>query len=107
MSTNIVITIPTALFPHHTHLQKFFEGMIKKLDKNSHKATPTTADIPTILDLLVLEIDEFETQLREDKHNENTLVELMDVANFAFLAYVALRLQGVEHAKSEGHPNVG
>jgi hypothetical protein len=82
--------------------------MIKKLDKNSHKATPTTSDIPDIIDLMVLEIDEFETQLKEDKFNENTLVELMDAANFAFLAYIALRLQGVEHEhEAPGRSSIG
>jgi hypothetical protein len=49
------------------------------------------------MDLLVEEIVEFENQLEEDKFNENSLVELMDQANFSFLAYVALRRQGVKH----------
>jgi hypothetical protein len=77
----------------------FVQGMVTKLDKNSHKETPTTHDIPGILDLLHEEILEFEEQLNRDKFDENTLIELMDTANFAFLAYVALRMQGVNHGR--------
>lgn len=73
--------------------------MMIKLDKNSHKETPTTRDIPGILDLLQLEVDEFELQFNEDKHDGNVLVELADVANFAFLAYVALKLQDLGNGR--------
>ena len=105
MSTNIVITIPTSLFSYHTHLQRFFEGMILKLDANSHKKTPTTEDIPAIIDLLLLEIDEFDLQFKDNKFDNNVLVELMDTANFAFLAYVALRLQGLGNGIPEIQDN--
>jgi hypothetical protein len=71
--------------------------MIKKLDKNSWKSTPTVESLPRIMDLLIEEIIEFEDQIILDKFDENSLIELMDQANFSFLAYVALRLQGVEH----------
>lgn len=97
MPTNIIIQIPNSLRSFHTPLNNFFVGMIAKLDVNSHKTTPTTEDIPGIMEKLRGEIVEFEEQLARDKHNVNTLIELMDAANFAFLAYVALRLQGVEH----------
>ena len=97
MSSQMVIEIPTSLGQYFHHLNYFFRGMIYKLDKNSHKETPTTKDIPAILDLLAEEIVEFEEQLAKDKFDENTLIELMDTANFAFLAYVALRMQGVNH----------
>jgi hypothetical protein len=73
--------------------------MIHKLDLNSHKDTPTVKSIPQILDDLQQEVIEFEEQMALNKFDENTLVELMDTANFAYLAYVALRLQGVEHAR--------
>jgi hypothetical protein len=55
--------------------------------------------IPQILDDLQQEVIEFEEQMALNKFDENTLVELMDTANFAYLAYVALRMQGVEHAR--------
>jgi hypothetical protein len=80
-------------------LTNFFDGMMVKLDTNSHKNTPTIKSIPEIIDNLMEEVVEFEEQLARDKFNNNTLVELMDTANFAFLAYVALRLDGV---KDEG-----
>jgi len=98
VTSHIVIHIPKSLFSYHTHLQRFFEGMIRKLDMNSHKTTPTTDDIPAIITKLHCEIVEFQEQFITNKEDENTLIELMDVANFAFLAYVACRLQGVKHA---------
>jgi hypothetical protein len=75
--------------------------MIVKLAKNSHKKTPTTKDIPTIIDLLREEIREFEQQFFEDKHDPNVLIELCDAANFAFLAFAALKLQDL----GNGNPN--
>jgi len=68
-----------------------------KLDKNSWKETPTKQTLHAIMDLLVEEIIEFEKQIAEDRFNENSLIELADQANFSFLAYVALRLEGVQH----------
>jgi hypothetical protein len=97
MATNILIQVPNSLFKYHTPLRYFFEGMIKKLEKNSHKDTPTIKSIPEIVENLREEIIEFEEQLGIDKFNQNTLIELMDAANFAFLAYIALRMQGVSH----------
>jgi hypothetical protein len=87
--------IPKSLEQYTDHLQGFVDGMITKLDKNSWKETPTVNTIPDIINLLRAEIEEFETQFFEDKYDQNVLVELMDAANFAFLAYVALRLQGL------------
>jgi hypothetical protein len=83
----------------------FFDGMMKKLDKNSHKDTPTKETLPKIMDLLREEIKEFEEQLYKDRFDENSLIELMDQANFSFLAYVALRMEGVKHeAPSDPQP---
>jgi hypothetical protein len=95
----ITLDVPPSLEKYTIHFGLFFAGMIEKLDKNSHKDTPTIATIPKILSLLQGEVEEFKDQFYEDKNNENTLIELMDVANFAFLAYIALRLQGVEHVR--------
>jgi hypothetical protein len=80
--------------------------MIAKLDKNSWKQTPTVNSLPEIMDLLREEIFEFENQMADDKFNENSLIELMDQANFSFLAYVALRLQGVQHESNPGHSKI-
>jgi len=93
----IVTSIPKSIEQYQEYLRRFFEGMITKLDKNSHKSTPTVETLPKIMDLLRQEIIEFEEQLADKKFDENSLIELMDQANFSFLAYVALRLQGVEH----------
>jgi len=98
----ITLEIPESLKEWQPMLQDFFNGMMKKLDKNSHKKTPTINSLPEIMDLLELEIDEFEEQITTNKFDENSLVELMDQANFSFLAYVALRSQGVEHGRNQG-----
>jgi len=107
MPTNILVQVPDSLRDWHPLLLDFFRGMIKKLDKNSHKKTPTVSSLPEIMDLLELEIDEFEEQINTNKFDENSLIELMDQANFSFLAYVALRSQGVEHGNKESDSKSG
>ena len=93
----IEVSIPNSIGNYAVLLEDFIKTMVHKLDKNSHKETPTKESLPAIMDLLVEEIFEFEQQIDADKFNENSLVELADQANFSFLAYVALRQQGVKH----------
>lgn len=95
----IVIEVPNSIQKYAPLLKRFFDGMIKKLDKNSHKETPTKETIERIIDLLFEEIIEFKRQIHEDKYNENSLIELMDTANFAFLAYVALIIEMTQNGK--------
>jgi hypothetical protein len=97
MTISITVSVPDSLTNYSFYLADFFSSMIMKLDKNSHKDTPTRESLQTIMDLLIQEIIEFEKQVFEDKFNGNSLIELADQANFAFLAYVALRLEGVKH----------
>jgi len=73
--------------------------MVRKLSLNSHKTTPTRTDMRGIIDLLLGEVEELEQQLKEDKFDENSLAESYDCANFAFLAFVALRNDGVKTKK--------
>lgn len=88
---NVVVRTPSSIDQYTRLLESFVQGMVMKLDKNSHKATPTLNTVPEIIDFLKLEIDEFETQFFENRDDENTVVELFDIANFAFLAYIALK----------------
>ena len=97
MPVNLLIQVPDSIKVWQPLLLDFFKGMITKLDKNSHKQTPRLETLPRIMELLMDEIAEFEAQIEEDKFDENSLIELMDQANFAFLAYVALRMEGVKH----------
>lgn len=97
----LLLDVPKSLMKYEEMLHDFFNGMMMKLDKNSHKETPTRESLFSIMDLLMEEINEFEQQIQEDKFNENSLIELMDQANFSFLAYVALRLEGVKHEKQK------
>jgi len=90
---NVVVRTPSSIDQYTRLLESFVYGMVQKLDKNSHKETPTLNTVPEIIDFLKLEIDEFETQFFENKDDENTVVELFDIANFAFLAYIALKHQ--------------
>lgn len=94
--TNIAIAIPPSLQKFREPLKGFIEGMVFKLHANSHKDTPTRQHIVDIITLLRAEIEEFEQQLEDDKDDLNSLVELHDAANFCFLAYMALRLDGVK-----------
>jgi len=100
----ILVDVPHDLKNMAEHFVEFIDLMLMKLDQNSHKKTPTSNDIPTILDLLYEEIEEFKQQFYENKYDRNTLVELADAANFAFLAFVALRLQGVENGEKSKSP---
>jgi hypothetical protein len=100
MSASITVQVPDSINNWTPLLATFFAGMIAKLDKNSHKETPTKESLQEIMDLLIEEICEFETQIHMDRFNDNSFVELMDQANFAFLAYVALRMEH-ERATSE------
>jgi hypothetical protein len=97
----MVVNVPPSLAMYEDMLHGFFRTMIMKLDKNSHKETPTKESIPSIMDLLRCEITEFEEQMIIDKFDENSLIELADQANFAFLAYAALRMQGVQHEQDK------
>ncbi len=94
--TNIAIPIAPALQKFRIHIRDFIAGMVFKLNKNSHKETPDRLHIDSIIQLLREEIYEFEEQLKNDKFDENSLLELFDIANYAFLAFVALRNDGVE-----------
>jgi len=108
MKRVMFLEMPESLAPWNSLLVDFFQGMMMKLDKNSHKETPTKETLPKIMDLLREEIKEFEEQLYKDRFNENSLIELMDQANFSFLAYVALRREGVKHeAPSDPQPRRG
>jgi hypothetical protein len=87
--------VPDSLAKYRPHLLSFFNGMIRKLDKNSWKDAHSRKTIGVLVDNLRQEVVEFEEQLALDKFDKNTLVELMDTSNFAFLTYCVLREEGV------------
>jgi len=89
--SNLVLPIPESLTIYRGHLKEFFAGMMLKLDVNSHKNTPEMDDVPEVINKLLEEVQEFRDQLLKDPSDENTLVELMDAANFSFLAYIAVK----------------
>lgn len=93
------INTPPTLQSYRNHLRDFVDMMVAKLHDNSHKTTPSREQIPDIIALLREELREFEEQLAENRDDLNTLVELADASNFAFLAFVALRSQGVKDAR--------
>ena len=93
--TELVVDVPECLNAYDLHLQEFVEGMVDKLAANSHKNTPVLDDIPGIIAKLREEITEFEEQQRDDPHDQNNFRELHDIANFAFLAAVAIKVQGI------------
>lgn len=87
----IEVNIPECLGPYRDHMVRFFAAMVGKLEKNSHKDTPSRDDIPTIIAKMRREIEEFEEQFAADRTDKNALYELADVSNFALLAYIALQ----------------
>lgn len=99
--TNIAVPIPPSLSKYREFLREFFAGMVRKLDMNSHKDTPNKKDIPVMAGMLLGEMNEFLQQYGTDKFDTNTLIELMDASNMAFLMYAALRNQGVKTNKDK------
>ena len=70
-------------------LGNFVEIMGTKLWDNRHKKTVEEVDIPRMMELLMREVGEFIRQYMEDKTAPNLQEELADIANFAFLIYMA------------------
>lgn len=95
------LNLPPSLCEFRADLKEFFIGMTMKLDLNSHKDTPNRTQINTMIDLLLGELEEFKQQLSEDKFNNNSLLELCDTANYAFLMFYALRQDGVKTRREE------
>lgn len=87
----IEVFVPPGVAKYAADLQLFVEGMVKKLDKNSHKNTPDREQLDAMIQLLHGELAELEEQIELDKFDDNALVESQDVANFAFLIFTALR----------------
>lgn len=96
----ITVRVPKEIEKYSPFLEDFFDGMIFKLFKNSHKDTPSKESLNNIMILLLKEIVEFIEQVEQDRTNENSLIELMDQANFSFLAYVALRMEAMDDKRA-------
>jgi len=107
MATTIEMKVPDSIDKFSTYLYEFFDLMLHKLDVNSHKDTPSKESLGRIMELLLDEVVEFEDQLKEDKFDLNSLVELADQANFSFLAFVALRKDGVGDDDPKGDSKLG
>jgi hypothetical protein len=92
--------VPDSLLMFEERLREFFQGMLWKLHLNAHKKTPEVVDVPGMTRMLLAELGEFMEQFYKDKKDANTVVELFDVSNFAFLIFLALRNQGVADWKN-------
>jgi hypothetical protein len=88
------LELPSSLELLEERLREFFQGMLWKLHLNAHKKTPEVTDIPGIIDMLLGEVEEFNEQLQLDIEDANASIELFDTANFAFLAFLAIRNRG-------------
>ena len=86
-----VIDVPESIAEHHIDFIEFVGMMTDKLNLNSHKSTPTTDDIPAMVEKMMGEMAEFVRQYMEDPTHPNVYLELADVSNFAFLIYVVLQ----------------
>jgi hypothetical protein len=96
------LNLPSELMLLEERLREFFQGMLYKLAINAHKKTPEMVDIPGMTEMLLEELREFTEQFNEDKTDANTVIELFDVSNFAFLMFLALRNQGNADWRSVG-----
>lgn len=88
-----ILTIPDGVHKWSKYVDEFIFMMMYKLEKNKYKNTPTKEDLEAIMERLRGEIKEFEEQIAINKFDRNSFLELADIANFAFIAYVAIRLQ--------------
>ena len=95
MTIDMCLELPEPLELLEERLREFFQGMLYKLSINAHKRTPETTDIPKMMEMLLAELEEFRVQFVEDREDANTIIELFDTANFAFLIFLALRNQGI------------
>lgn len=93
------VHIPPAIQDLSPVLSEFFDGMIHKLNVNSHKDAIRGDDIDGLLAKMADEIQEFRDQRLQDAADPNILSELADIGNFAFLLYAYLRHQGVMDLK--------
>jgi len=90
------IVIPPAIVGMTPELTEFFEGMVHKLNVNSHKDAIRSDDIDGLLAKMQAEIQEFRDQRIADASDANMLSELHDIGNFAFLLYAYLRSRGLK-----------
>lgn len=85
----VEITIPDCIGEMAEGLETFFGGMVDKLALNSHKSSPRWVDVQFYLLKMQGEILELHGQIIADKFDPNLLKESCDVANFAFLTFLA------------------
>lgn len=93
------IHIPPAIQSLTPMLAEFVEGMVFKLNVNSHRDKIDDRSVDSLIDWLMTELQEFKDQLREDGNDPNTLSELYDMGNFCFLLYAFIRSKGVMDLK--------
>lgn len=89
----IEIEVPKELEHMGQDLTDFCTAMVFKLYQNKHKNSVTEYDIPYLMGRLLIECGEVMEQYHVDLRDKNMVMELVDVANFAFLMKLALKLQ--------------
>jgi len=89
----LVVRVPPDIEWMAPHLRDFFQGMVAKLYLNRHKEPPRKMEGLRFLGLMQGEVAELARQCYEDQSSPNLFLELHDVANFAFLMGLSLRLE--------------
>ncbi len=77
--------VPNRVNDMRPYLDRFTQAMLYKLNKNGHKRPPSYSDIHTYLRGMQTEALEALDQFLRNPKSENLILELADVANFAFL----------------------
>lgn len=103
----ITLKLPDKLDYYHETLQRFFEGMLWKLDNNASKGEARAEDQLILLARLQVELGELIEQMAEDDTDPNVLYETYDVANFAFLISHSLTVRGAEYVPKSWHRTEG
>lgn len=95
--TKLIVFIPPELEKVKPDLQRFFDAMVYKLRRNSHKGAWEDLTLARALQLLGAEVDEL-TEAVVDGSTAEIVFEAADVANFALMtANVALRARDNDH----------
>lgn len=94
--TNLRLSLPSELESMAPHLLEFFQGMVAKLYQNRHKTPPRKCDLLKFLLNMHQEMVELHEQCYLDPRDPNMFLEMHDVANYAFLMSMALRLELID-----------
>lgn len=103
MVKEITLKLPDSLDYYHDDIERFFEGMLWKLESNADKGEARSEDQLLLLAQMQVEIGELIEQLAKDDTDPNVLYETYDIANFAFLIFHSCIDRGAQYVAKTWH----